>query len=124
MIRVATQELINDRKIRVWDGFVVVADLVATINKIFPTLLCVEQVAVIINPYGAQFFQICFLGKCFAIKDRAPLSVLLAYQQIMVQSTGHAPAPSPPGGEQTGGVPLVISYQHRLGQTLRIGFKY
>ena len=46
------------------------------------------------------------------------------YQQIMVQSIGHAPSSSPSGDEQTGSVPLGMSYQQRLVQTLRIGFKH
>ena len=46
------------------------------------------------------------------------------YQQIMAQSIGQAPASSLPGGEQTGSVPLEMSYQQRLAQSLRIGFKY
>ena len=63
MIRVAMQESINNIKFKVRDGFVVVADLVVTMTKIFQTLMCVEQVALIINRHGVEFFQICFLGK-------------------------------------------------------------
>ena len=57
MITVPMQELINDGKIQVWDGFVVVAGLVVTMNKVFQTLMGVEQVTMIIDRYGAQFFR-------------------------------------------------------------------
>ena len=53
MIRVAMQEFITDGKIKVWDGFVVVAGLVAMMNNVFRIRMGVGQATSIIDRCGA-----------------------------------------------------------------------
>ena len=79
----------------------------------------------IINRYGKQFLDIGFLNNRLAIKDKSPSTVPPAciLQPMMAQTSGPAPASSPPAGDQSGPLPVEMPYQQRFAHKLRVGLR-
>ena len=58
LMLVGMQELISDKTIQAFGGYVVVADLVGAMANSFQTKLCVDQIIQKVNRYAPQFFHI------------------------------------------------------------------
>ena len=63
----------------------------------FEVDLSVDYVTQLVNRFGAQFFDICYVNGSLAIKDKSPITVPMVFTyQKMMKLTSENATPSPP----------------------------
>ena len=69
------QEAVANHGIRSFNGYVVVAELVPIMAATLQFYMSVDDVTELVNRFGDQFLDICYVSGSLAIKDKSPLTV-------------------------------------------------